>query len=684
MKAAEGRLMLSLLPNRQQQRYSGRRVFFRLFSCQGAGAELHSNLITSGAASPFTSHYLSRCFTCSVRHCLSSCSKTSEHPSVDDLEDPVCSFLKTNKPTPLTELARALPDDVIEQLTNGLKAHLESFPTRYQLSRNESGIFHVQKLQCNNTEARTVPFFISLGNVFQFKINEGSTGGGDAVGMSDGDDGARYVERVRKFLRESEIPSEDIQLWMLSSEYAMNGATTVEQSPAVGEDFHVPEESKALVPRKVLQAFCWIQLKDCGMVDEALGNVNSKTCEGGDNHGPSECVQVETSLYLRIASTRALGRLGLRLQGVATQVVEEYNLYRLCRVLTTNSFTNLSTLDSAVGEWLTQPLATVLALGTEERKVNEGGDFHNQSVVIFDYDTKRSSRVVGVRFWLDEKKHLPPLYHDKSHQQLKDELEQLSIITKKELKSLRNEERVRIISRRRLLLRCMALHEYGPSVLCHPDVLAYYMFDLLPADGRLVITGKLPQLLPEAVRRVTDARCRVWLRNYPHLFRLVETPPELCVQRADAGASLRTPERREQQQVCDSPVPSPEQVLNHHERLLHDRQEQLWFMVSLVAARLDASPGKYLLPSHLPKFMSRELRRAIIPKNSGGIVSYLKQHPEVFILQYDVHPHEPVVSLAPDYHPNPSKLGVPLSLAHTPKAGFAEPLQDAGLGASSG
>ncbi|EAN89928.1 hypothetical protein, conserved, partial [Trypanosoma cruzi] len=132
-----------------------------------------------------------------------------------------------------------------------------------------------------------------------------------------------------------------------------------------------------------------------------------------------------------------------------------------------------------------------------------------------------------------------------------------------------------------------------------------------------------------------------------------------CVQRMEASAANSDEDdkqdesqkfKEEEQDTATGPLKAS---CEYQQRLLDDPEEQLRVVVSIVAARLGTCGSRKLLPSHIPKFISSDVRRKIFPRGSGGPKEYLMRYPEVFILTDGIHPHEPVVTLAPKYHPNP-------------------------------
>nr|CCC52029.1 conserved hypothetical protein, fragment [Trypanosoma vivax Y486] len=579
----------------------------------------------------------------------------------EDERDPVCLFLRRFCVTPLTQLAQRLPDEVIEKLPSGLRSHLEKFPMRYRLSSNAQGTLFVERI---DQEPK------------QQKIESKETSQ-PYTRIHSSVEPCVDVDELELFIRERLMLAGGTRLWMLTTEHkwaetsdnAAGTPTDFSSAPgAFGESSGVPSQP---LRQETLVAMRWVCLSSKEEVDEALKTMRAEARKGMPPDGlaaSSGSLEYSKSvLYVSHDTTDIHNALkGVTFPLTDSSLVEEYNVYRLSRALSTRTFISLPELQELVEGLLTQSLPVVLAVGGEEsRSADEGRcPGSRRSIFDFEYDPRDKCRIVGVRFWLDELRFLPSLYHERTTAELQGELaDVMEQRSRMKIHKLPNQKRVSIISKTRLLSRCIALHEFGTSPFCHPDVLAYYVFDLLPMDDRLVITGHLPQLLPEEIRRVTDARCRAWLRRYPHLFRLVEHPPELCVQRVDAAmwvtgsASAHREQQEEdgQEQAthCTSnPVTSSD---GYQQQLLTDPEEQLRFVVSLVAARLEANKSRKLLPSHLPKFMSSELRRVITPRHSGGIEGYLKRHPDVFILTYGDHPHEPTVSLAPQLHPNPRK-----------------------------
>lgn len=576
----------------------------------------------------------------------------------EERTDPVFPFVAHNRVVPLTELAKLLPDEVIESLPNGLKSHLQGFPSRYRLSCGGNGILYVELIQEVGGEVSggtSFRLFLPLEDIIQSRTGAATFSGHCAEGGGRANSNeSRSIESMERVLQEWLKPNSGIQLWMLVAEYTAHKLTENTTSWSGEMVAGVERATVDCSEGQRLHAFRWAELNG-ETAKVALEAIRPECCDASQPSDSSPDTRVKTTLFLCFTSAAAYSRIVLRaIPDPENKLVEDYNLYRLCRVLHTEAFTKLPELDEIAGKWLTQPLAVVLAIGGEESKAGKVGNAETaQSILDFEYDPIDSSRIVGVRFWLDKARCLPALYQEKTCEELKKELEETNEWVPKSLQKLPNHKRVRLIDRKRLLLRCIALHELGPSPFCHPDVLAYYVFDLLPIDGTLIVTGHLPQLLPENIRRITDARSRTWIRKYPHLFRLVECPPELCVQRmAPVAPEGDEASECEQNINITSHIPVSGQASEHHKRLLTDPEEQLRFMVSLVAARLAVCRSRNLLPSHLPKFISSELRRAILRRGSGGILGYLQQHPEVFILKHGIHPHEPVVSLTPEFHPN--------------------------------
>ncbi|KAH9578394.1 hypothetical protein LSM04_006289 [Trypanosoma melophagium] len=620
--------------------------------------------------------------------------------------DPVFSFLLPFSSMPLVQLSKLLPDEVLEKLDNGLKNHLKRFPSKYHLFRAPNGLLHVKLIRGASAQRKNkvktnvkmeqqldlilhryfpLPyrFFTldSIMNSFESRsdVDSESISGKEEKTKSKGE----LLEKVSLFVRERLFPIKGAQVWLLTEEHIMDKSlTTTTTAIGMGEKATVEEQQiEVNQVKNKLQAFRWVYIKNIEEFDRALNQIRRNNFDTGlkseinvgeevSSERSATSVTTKSTFYARFVSP-VVGTAENKetVPDACDGIIEEYNVYRLCRALNTKTFLRFPELQDIAGEWLTQPLAAVLAIAGEENKrsTESGGISIGRSIFDFEYDPLDSTRVVGVRFWLDEMRYLPSLYREKTISEMNEELSELKSTKLKNTKNLPNHVRVRYLDRRRLLQRCIALHELGVSPLCHPDVLAYYVFDLLPLDNQLVLAGHLPKLLPDDIQRITDARPRAWLKQYPHLFRLVEHPPELFVQRVDVPAvgskgdlNMNDKNNEKQEQVESQQekiimTGTSEKQNSYEEQLLVDPNEQLRFMVSLVATRLEVCKSRKLLPSHLPKFITTEIRRAIIPRHSGGILSYLQRYPDVFILTYGVHPHEPVVTLTPRYHPNLEK-----------------------------
>ncbi|KEG13982.1 hypothetical protein DQ04_00681060, partial [Trypanosoma grayi] len=562
------------------------------------------------------------------------------HPSVDD--DPVASFLPRFCVTPLVQLAKQLPDEVIETLENGLKNHLERFPERYRLFRGSNGLLHVQRVeripdaheatekvvtafqQQQNHNITDTPsaerrrFFrleaVMNSNMLANSLNGWSDTDGNVV---EDEHEHELIGRMEGFIRDFVISKKGVELWLLTEEYTLSKPSS---APCVnGEEFSDAEQVTELIKAKTtLKTFRWARLADAETISETLDMLREKargaalsehtSSDEGSHYSGSTRSTLYTCLDPSVTVTlkRPVEKLVDKGDGI-----EDYNVYRMCRALSTKAFMKLPELQSIVGEWLTQSLAAVLAVAGEETKTpadNAGFDVE-RSILDFEYDPNDATRVVGVRFWLDESRYLPSLYSEKASAELQQDLSEFKSTFPKKLEKLSNHKRVGLIERRRLLQRCIALHELGTTPMCHPDVLAYYVFDLLPQNGQLVLAGHLPILLPDEIRRTTDARSRAWLKKYPHLFRLVEKPPEMFVQRMDVPIDDGVGNQEEQQK--DAVAGPYKDHCDYEKQLLNDPDEQLRFIISLVAARLEVCQTKKrdLLPSHLPKFLSSKLRR---------------------------------------------------------------------------
>ncbi|ORC90491.1 uncharacterized protein TM35_000082890 [Trypanosoma theileri] len=649
--------------------------------------------------------YSKRC----LMHSLSpNSSLRDENITIDSHtdEDPVFSFLPPFSSIPLVKLAKLLPDEVIEKLDNGLKNHLERFPNRYRLFRTSNGLLNVELTKGGSLQRRIKPKKKCIKEQPEYQIPHicfplpnrfftlesimkafDSLGAVDSKNVSDKEEKRileeEFLEKANLFVRERLFPVKSIQVWLLTEEHIMDESLTTtgkEEEKGTVEEQQTEEKHG----KSKLQAFRWVRIKDTEQFDNVLNQLRheivKKRLKNGTNMDekvscvkPPSAVTTRSTLYTRFITRPVMCSVveKEKIPDDCNGIIEDYNVYRLCRALNTKTFIQFPELQDIAGDWLTQPLAAVLAIAGEESKTNieQGVKSHGCSIFDFEYDPLDSTRVVGVRFWLDERRYLPSLYREKTLSELQEELSELKNTSPKKPKNIANHIRVRYIDKKRLLHRCIALHEIGVSPLCHPDVLAYYIFDLLPLDNQLILTGHLPKLLPDDVQRITDARVRSWLKQYPHLFRLVEHPPELFIQRVDVVSEENEGEshmnennnkkqRKQQEQDIESQekknvmTGTSQYQTRYEEQLLVDPDEQLRFMVSLVASRLEVCKSRKLLPSHLPKFMTTELRRAILPRHSGGILSYLQRYPDVFILTYGVHPHEPVVTLTPRFHPN--------------------------------
>ncbi|RNC59562.1 hypothetical protein TcCL_ESM02765 [Trypanosoma cruzi] len=617
---------------------------------------------------------------------------------VTEDDDPVFPFLLPNSTMPLTQLAKLLPDEVLEKLENGLKSHLENFPARYRIFRGTNGLLHaqcvtpagnngnksteegkVEETQGKKKVSSSLPIvpgrFLTLESFMRFNYVARPSGTVDCNASHKEKD--ENIQMMKHFFHGYVHPVKSAELWLLTAEYKLSKFPSAEAAATVtGVEKRTvvePEMTGVMEGKEVLQAFRWVHLDDREKLNQAVSMLRSEACSdslGNDvgekraSHGEVSSATTfrRSSTFVRfLVPTAPLPMDATTSSHCLENGIEDYNFYRMCRALSTTTFMRLPELQDVVEGWLTQPLAAVLAIAGEESKMSVGlnGVDEKRSLLEFECDPDDSTRIVGVRFWLDEERYLPPQYRSMSPAELEKELSELETITPKDLNQLSNHKRVKIIDRKRLLKRCIALHELGVSPICHPDVLAYYVFDILPMDGQLILTGHLPKLLPETMRRITDARSRAWLRGYPHLFRLVETPPEVCVQRMRASAANSNEDDKqdesqkfkgEEQDTATEPL---EASCEYQQRLLDDPEEQLRVVVSIVAARLETCGTRKLLPSHIPKFISSDVRRKIFPRGSGGPKEYLMRYPEVFILTDGIHPHEPVVTLAPKYHLNP-------------------------------
>ncbi|EKF32555.1 hypothetical protein MOQ_003592 [Trypanosoma cruzi marinkellei] len=613
-------------------------------------------------------------------------------------DDPVLPFLLPNSTMPLTQLAKLLPDEVLEKLENGLKSHLENFPARYRIFRGTDGLLHAQcvtpagnngnkstkedKVEETQGKKKVSPSlsivpgrFLTLESFMRCKYAEVSLGTVDCNPSYEKKE--KNIQMMKHFFHWYVYPLKRAELWVLTEEYKLSKFSSAEVAATVtGAEkttFVDPEMTEAMEGKEVLQGFRWVQLDNKEKLNQALSMLHSEACSdalGNDvgekraSHGDVSSATTfrRSSTFVRfLVPTAPIPVDAATSSHCIENGIEEYNFYRICRALSTTTFMRLPELQDVVDGWLTQPLAAVLAIAGEESKKTVGlnGVDEKHSLLEFECDPDDSTRIVGVRFWLDEERYLPPQYRSMTPAELEKELSELETITPKDLNQLSNHKRVKIIDRKRLLKRCIALHELGVSPMCHPDVLAYYVFDILPLDGQLILTGHLPKLLPENMRRITEARSRAWLKGYPHLFRLVETPPEVCVQRMEAPAANSNEDDKQdesqkfQGEEQDNATGPLKEVCEYQQRLLDDPEEQLRVVVSVVAARLETCGTRKLLPSHIPKFITSDVRRKIFPRGSGGPKEYLMRYPEVFILTDGIHPHEPVVTLAPKYHPNP-------------------------------
>ncbi|RNF09752.1 uncharacterized protein Tco025E_06973 [Trypanosoma conorhini] len=649
--------------------------------------------------------HAARRYTSSLPPRSSTHGGTSSSRDAAEDDDPVFSFVLPHRTMPLTKLAKLLPDEVLEQLENGLKSHLEKFPSRYRLLRGKNSLLHVQCEVTSGKEGskganrgeketprdkaavacirKSPGRFMTLESLMSCTHVTSPLPGAACV-ASHGEKGEEHIHMLEHFFREHVRPVGHAELWVLTEEYTLvnspsssSAAAATKEAAAIGPEETASadiEKTGAAGEKAVLQAFRWVQVADESSLDEVkevlrgetrrdvLGKgMDGKAAPRGD--ASSVTAFTRSSSFVRfcvpsVSSTR--GGATLAPHNVES-LVEDYNLYRMCRALRTSTFMRLPELQDIVGEWLTQPLAVVLAIAGEESSKAEGlkDADAGRSLLNFERDPSDPARIIGVRFWLDEERYLPSLYRSASLTELEKALAEVGTTRGKSLSKLPNHLRVRVIDTTRLLKRCIALRELGASPLCHPDVLAYYVFDILPLDGQLLLTGHLPQLLPESVRRITDARSRAWLKGYPHLFRLVEIPPQVYVQRMDApapdGEEDHTMDcsQQAQEEDKDTARSSSRTTHDYKDQLLNDPEEQLRLLVSIVAARLEVCGARKLLPSHIPKFISSKVRRKMFPRGSGGITEYLRRHPDVFILTSGIHPHEPVVTLAPKYHPSP-------------------------------
>jgi hypothetical protein len=177
------------------------------------------------------------------------------------------------------------------------------------------------------------------------------------------------------------------------------------------------------------------------------------------------------------------------------------------------------------------------------------------------------------------------------------------------------------ITRKIIDLKNLLVHAEhpGPHPLMDPDVLALFVFDLLPTDSP-VEADTLYSVMPRAAR-LGPSLVTAFFNRYPHLFKVFEmgiNPVTTFIQRADLPLpSQKAPEELSEEEILEA-VKSP---------FVFGSKENRCTTLSFVAGRL------------------LKTYRTAIDQRYGSLQGYIDKHPHVFVQYPDEQTEGPTARL---------------------------------------
>ena len=587
----------------------------------------------------------------SIRSLVRWCSVTAEPPrsnfSDSELDDAVGTILG-NVPVPLSHIARQLPDDVMEQFSKGLKAHLLRRTESFEVFRNPQTDVTMVRLRTVRTGALPPPptitdkaptrvsciptvitkdstpsetesymrRYLNIAAIRALKalnvnrmphnyalfhdVGEAVTDRDQFKKMSDFD----RIRAVANLVDAANRSCFTERLVVCSVVGVLNDKATQTVTMMEGLEIlsflHRAEKEETLV--KVVQRKA---------APEETLTASHIDVVGLTDAGPLPHL-CELSVYARLLPEVA-HLFPVDDEHPFPGLVQEYDAYRAARFLNVETFIPISAWGTAI-EPVTSKDPLHIALSFPH---------------LFALDHPQKPR--NIKFLLNDK-WLP-----KFISMNKDELDAKVIAVREQIKACayrENSERSSAKKKLWLLRQAQAAQQYLHPALDH-DVLAHYLFDLLGEEEHQ--TGLVPALLPEPLRCLTNAKEKVFLRKYPHLFVVIERPPIFVLKRADL--------------VSPKDVPDADGVLQS----VSEEEIGQMILAASIERFIKVNPSSkhqspYMLPSHVTKFLPDFVRK-FTKEKYGGLQQYFEAHPQSYALKIGVHPFESTVTPIIDGNP---------------------------------
>lgn len=448
--------------------------------------------------------------------CAPACATTAAFLSADVL-DAIQAHVP-RLPTPVNTVARGIPDEVMDELDQGLRDVFEAHKDRFALSIGSCGDILVRQ------KPRLAPRTAAMVR----EVLGGSQAGGLAISVAldrlDDEARADFAQLASPAIGLAESSS-DFELDL--SKGTVKLAAEAYATAKMGIVRRIAAVPAVFMPLAKVARECGMSAtefdahleKHQRLFDVATDPVGDlREAEYPDSDSPgigTRYVRVHPNFAQRVGR-KAAGRY-------AAEQVEDYDAFRLARFLTTDGFVPLRDLHDAA-QCLSYPIFHVVISFPALFKY-DAALFSVQYTVQPKYfpnamvETPLEELVTRIDVMQER---VSELGADKTALRINRKLWTKAHNTKMQLRKL-------------LAARYVRAHPTG-SVFMDHDVLAMLCFDALPLDKPVEVTELRTTYLPP---HAFDAFFGLWnhhfLEKFPHLFYIYQVkPPEYLVQRADA------------------------------------------------------------------------------------------------------------------------------------------------------
>jgi hypothetical protein len=413
------------------------------------------------------------------------------------------------KPTPINEVGKLLPDDILDDLDVGLKQLFTQYPSYFTLTAGPTGALCVTPVKVLHVHSALIA---ALNDVLTKH------------------EGRMAVDDLRKALPEDVMqhvaPFRTLTAALKAAphEFVVEPNGTIAAFPAYKMALVAAARANALkaiirdtppflVPLPALAAHEKESCKETYDRVVARDDVFDLVSPAGISPSGDGDQDFYSNCFVRVLPPFHDVCTDASKEALAGYMAEDFDAYRLARFLTTTTSRPIADLDEAAAI-LTKPLLHVIHSFPE----------------MFHYDAATDS----VRFILR-----PDMQPNPLRQYSDEELQGRIAKFREQMSAGRNkfEKKDRKMRLDKVIAAQFARSNPSGTAFMDANVLAMLIYDTLPSTGAMP-SHDIATLLPEYALNTHIRMSRTFLEKFPHLFTVYqEKPPEYLLQRADVPMS---------------------------------------------------------------------------------------------------------------------------------------------------